>query len=83
MTLYAEGQLRTLNLVGRMTLITYVDRVISPMVCCISPLTPTRVIDFMITSLSSRPMPSSALLNRMFAKLQLSSSTHFRRQSLC
>lgn len=80
MTLYTDGQSTTLNLVCKLTPLAKVGKVISPTVCCASPLKPTRIVDFFVISLSWRPIPSRAFLNKMLVELPPSTSTHHSRQ---
>lgn len=57
-TLYADEQSSTLNLVCKLTPLTKVGNMISPIAYCAAPLNPTRTVDFLIIPLWSRPIPS-------------------------
>lgn len=72
----------TLNHVGRLTPLAKVGSMISPTVCYTSPLKSTKTIDFVVLSLSQRPIPSRAFLKMMLAELPPSTSTRRSRQLL-
>lgn len=79
-TLYVDGHSTMLNLVCKLTPLAMVEKMIFPMVCCASLLNSTSNVDFFIMSLSSIPITSKSLLNKMLVELNPSSNTRHSTQ---